>query len=382
MLAAAIVQRQLPCIDPEADTEEGPDGPDCSPPPVDDACEGVSQRSTQSFVWDCKDIVTTGKAPATAVCVSSAELDQSFYPLSAPTAHLQGDVVRLAFEKGGRLLVADWPPPNLDLYSPSNWSELASCEEENGHLQCVRSCDERHGRLGGCDDWGGEGGDGEGEGTETESYELQAAREAAAREEREAAEARDELSYQECLAACSSGEEGDPEAEPSNAVVYLEYRRSPAPGLFQFDVELAEEDGGVPDHTLLLSFPALHDALAGTDAPDGEDTVHELTTALDVEKLIEGKVVDGLKVYAGIGLNGTPMAVRVSMDGKLAPTELELDDVCEFAEQLKSSKLLERCVVAKAAREEAKVKAAAKADGGVDGGLSPDAGLVDAGVSP
>jgi hypothetical protein len=248
-----------------------------------------------------------------------------------------------------------------------------------------------------CDDWAdsseGEGGDQDGE--NTEPAELQAAREAAEREEREATEAREEVKYQECLAGCESGEEEEP---APIARVSLDYKRSPAPGLFQFDVGIDDDDGGTPAHTLVISFPALHDELAGTAGdPPEEDTVDDLITTLDVERLIEGKVVDGQRVLAGLTLQGTPVAARISMDGKKAPVTLELDEVCTFADETKNTKLQERCVVAKAQREELKAKQAAAAaliaakaaqrDGGVDGGV--DAGMatakavvVDAGVTP
>ena len=119
-LAATIVQRQLPCIDPNAEKDAEADGPDCSPPPLDDSCEGVAARSTQAFSWSCQDIVTSGKAPPTAVCLANADVAESAYPLDGPTDRLDADVVRLAFEKAGRLLVADWPPPNLEFYTPAS----------------------------------------------------------------------------------------------------------------------------------------------------------------------------------------------------------------------------------------------------------------------
>lgn len=369
-LAASIVQRQLPCADPDAPPDDEATGPDCLPAPLADACEGVSARKTQSLAWSCPAIVPTDKGPAAAVCVATAALAESIYPLSAPTLHVEGDVLRLAFEKNGRLVVGDWPPPNVEVYRPENWSELETCAAENSHAQCVRSCDERHGRLGGCDDWA-DGYEGGGEGEEdTEPYELRAAREAAARAEAEAAQARDELSYQECLAGCETGEEAEP--EPISRVS-LAYRRSPAPGLFQFDVELSDEDGGVPAHTVLISFPALHEALAGdAEAPGEDDTVREVVTALDVQKLSEGQAVDGKRIFAGLTQEGFPVGVRASVDGKTPPIDLELDEVCDFAEHRKDSVMLERCGVAKAEREVARAKAAARADGGVrDAGVTP-----------
>lgn len=375
-LAAAIVQRQLPCADPDAEQEDEATGPDCSPAPLADSCEGVDARTTQSLNWKCQAIVPTEKGPAAAVCVANAELAESLYPLSAPALHVEGDVVRVAFEKSGRLVVADWPPPDLELYRPQNWAELATCEAENSHAQCVRTCDERHGRLaGGCDDWGGDGDEGGGDGEEdTEPYELRAAREVAARAEADAAQARDELAYQECLAGCETSEDAEP--EPVSRVS-LQYKRSPAPGLFQFDVTLAEEDGGVPAHTVVISFPALHEALAGTAAPPGDDdTVRELVTQLDVQRLIEGEVVEGKRIFAGLTQEGFPVGVRASVDGKTAPVDLELEDVCDFAEHRKDVVMVERCGVAKVARDAAKAAAAAKA-------AKADAGFaVDSGVTP
>lgn len=385
-LAASIVQRQLPCVDENATPEQDEFQGDCSTPQLDDSCEGVSETSTQSFRWTCQQVAASGKTPAAALCLSSAELTDAAYPVAVETLHVEGDVVRMAFERRGRLVVADWPPPSLALYTPENWAELATCRSENEHSQCVRTCDERHGRLNnGCDDWAdgyqGEGGDGEDE--DTEPYELRAAREAAEREEREAVEARDEVKYQECLAGCETSEDAEPEPI---ARVSLDYKRSPAPGLFQFDVGIDDEDGGTPAHTLLISFPALHEELAGSEgATPEEDTVDELVTTLDVERLIEGKIVDGQRVLAGLTLQGTPVAARISMDGTKAPVLLELDEVCAFADDAKSTPLQQRCVVAKTQRDEAKAKAAAaaaKAAARDAGTVTVTAAAADAGVTP
>lgn len=397
-LAAAIVQRQLPCADPNEEEASDADGPnDCAAPPLDDSCDGVSETFTQSFSWSCQRLPASGKVPAAALCLSKAELAANDYPLNVPTTHVEGDVVRMAYEKGGRLIVADWPAPSQALYEPENWSELATCQAENENAQCVRSCDEKWGKLGGCD-WGDDGYEGEGgEGEDEEPYELQAAREAAERAEREAQEARDELAYQECLHGCDPGHDEDSEEEPISRVA-LEYTGSPAPGLFQFKVKDPEGlDKSSPSHTLLLSFLALHDELGG-DAPEPgeEDTVRELSTVLDVQKIIEGKVVDGQRVLAGLTLEDFPTAVRISMDGKAAPVELDLDQTCAFSEELKHARMQERCVVARAQREEQKAKAAAaaalkaaKLDGGVGGGVdagavaaAPPAAAADAGVKP
>jgi hypothetical protein len=383
VLAASIVQRQLPCVDPEAEAPAGPDGPGCEPPPLDDACLGVAERTIQSLEWSCQ-VVTTPNAPASAVCVATAELQESTYPLSAPTTRVQGDVVRLAFEKKGRLFVADWPSPQLDFYRPPNSAELATCQAENDHAQCIRSCDERHGRLvSACGDWGDDGAEGpQGDDENPEPYEVRAAREAAERAEREAERARDELSYQECLASCEGGSETSPEPI---ARIEVSYQRSPAPGVFQFEVALAGEDGGVPPHTLLLSFPALLEELSAGVTPLTADTVLELSTELDVGKLLEGKPVDGQQLLGGVTPDGVPVAVRIALDGKSTPTPLDLDAVCDFAEQVQNAPMREACAVAKARRDEANAKAqakaaqrAAKADAGAP---PPDAGA-DAGGAP
>ena len=396
-LAAEIVQRQLPCID-ESDAPSDADGQgDCSPPPLADACEGVSETSTQAFAWNCKTLPANGKVPALALCLSRAELAASDYPPTVSTNHLEGDVVRMAYEKKGRLFVADWPPPSMALYEPENYAELATCQSENDNAQCVRTCDERWGKLGGCGDWGGDGYEGEGgdaDGDE-EPYELRAAREAAAREEREAQEARDELSYQECVAAC-----GSPETEEEViSHVSLEYKSTPAPGLYQFAVKGQNEEGKATEtNTLLISFMSVHDELAGNGEPGEEDTVGDLNTVLNVRKIIEGKVTDGERVLAGLTTEDLPTAARITMDGTKPPVKLDLDQTCAFADELKNTLLQERCVVAKKQRDEQKAKdearvaaeaakKAAKLDGGVgDAGTvavaTPTPSTSDAGVTP
>jgi hypothetical protein len=394
-LAAAIVQRQLPCADPDAEQPSDADGPsDCSAPPLIDSCDGVSETFTQSFSWRCQTLAANGKVPGVALCLSKAELATNDYPLDAPTSHLEGEVVRMAYEKAGRLMVADWPPPSRSIYEPENWAELATCHAENDNAQCIRSCDEKWGKVGGCD-WGddgyeGEGGDADGD---EEPYELRAAREAAERAEREAQEARDELAYQECIAGC-----GSPETEEEELTkLSLEYRSSPAPGLYQFAVKGQNEEGKVTEsNTLLVSFLAMHDELAGDAEKPEADTVGELTTVLNVRKIIEGKVADGQRVLAGLTLNDTPVAARISMDGKAPPVTLDLDQTCAFADETKNAQLQERCVVAKKQRDEQKAKAealaaaeaakkAARLDGGVDAGTvvaTPTPASVDAGVKP
>ena len=383
-LAASIVQRQLPCADPDAEAPgEGEGG--CLPPPLDDACLGVAERTFQVLKWDCPAVVASPNAPSSAVCLATAEMQESTYPLYASTPRVEGDVVRLAFEKKGRLFVADWPSPQLDSYRPPNTSELATCQAENDHAQCIRSCDERHGRLATCGDWD-EGDEGQmGDDENPEPYEVRAAREAAARAEKEAERARDELSYQECLASCEGGSQTVPE---SPTRIALSYQRSPAPGLFQFDVSLTQDDGGVPAHTVLISFPALLAELSGSAAPLSEDTVLELSTELDVNQLLEGQPAEGQKVFGGVTPDGIPVAVRVALDGKSAPTTLDLDAACDLGVALANAPMREACVVAKTRRDEAAAKAqvkaaekaakAAKADAGAP---APDAGA-DAGGAP
>lgn len=390
-LAAAIVQRQLPCIDETAQQNEEDERSDCEPPPLDDACEGVSETLTQSFSWRCQQLPAKGKVPATALCFSKAELASSDYPLETPTTHIEADVVRMAYEKNGRLIVADWPPPAHELYEPANWSELATCQSENENAQCVRSCDTRWGKVGGCGDWGYdgyEGQQGEGDDENPEPYELRAAREAAERAEREAQEARDELAYQECIAQCGSPESEEEEIKQ----ISLEYKSSPAPGLYQLAVKGQSDEGKATESTtLLVSFLAAHDEIAGSAEPEKEDTVGDLSTVLAVRKIIEGKVTDGTRVLAGLTLNDQPTAARITMDGTVAPVALTLDETCTFADEIKNTQLQERCVVAKKQRDEQKEKAealaaaeaakkAAKLDGGVDAGVV-DAG-VDAGPTP
>lgn len=380
-LAAKIVQRQLPCVDPDAPGEE-PDGPDCSPPPLDDACEGVDERVYQPFAWSCPAVVTE-QGPATAVCTSPVEMASSEYPLFTTTDKVNGVVVRLAFESKGRLVVGDWPTPKLDYYYPTNDDELATCRASNDSMQCVRACDEKFQRLpGGCDDWAGDGYDGEGGEESEEPAELREARRAAAEAELEAGRARDEVAYQECLVGCGDGEidlENDPVADMS-----LEFKKAPAPGVFQFAAKVPKSDGGVSNRAVLLSFPAFFEAKAGTLELGDKDTVRDLSYEFETEHLIEGPVADGKRVYAGMTPEDTIAVMEVSLDGSEAPQWLGVDEGCAFAEKMKNKDLIRGCKAAQdeRARIAAKVIDAGMPDAGVPDAGVPDAGTSDAGGAP
>jgi hypothetical protein len=97
-------------------------------------------------------------------------------------------------------------------------------------------------------------------------------------------------------------------------------------------------------------------------------------------------VTNGQRIYAGVTLEGPPwrnrgrmpVGVRASIEGELAPVELELDEVCDFALHLQNAFMLERCGVAKAQRDEARAIAAARA-AKADAGTPPS---LDAGGAP
>lgn len=371
-LAAQIVQRQLPCEAAKAEGDER-DGPDCEPPPLDDACDGVAERVYQEFQWGCSHVVAAGNGPATAVCTSRFPSAGSEYPLFTLDDRVEAVAVRLAFENKGRLFVADWPPPSLDLYRPANESELTACGNENAARQCVRNCDSSFNRLpGGCDDWAGDGDEADyGEESE-EPAELRQAREAAAIAEREAAEAREELAYQECLAPCQESETGE---TPEPRLVGLGFKRTPAPGVFQFEALVPQPDGGTSTRALLLSFPAYFQAIDGTLEVPEKDTVLELSEEFETERLIEGPVVDGKQLLAGVSPEGQPVAIEVTLDGSASPVWPDLDEVRAFAEKGKHAGLVAAVDKAKAERAAYAAKLAAK-DAGV-----VDAGVVDAGVT-
>ena len=107
-----------------------------------------------------------------------------------------------------------------------------------------------------------------------------------------------------------------------------------------------------------------------------------LDTVLDVEHLLEGKVLDGGRIFAGVSLAGLPVGVRASVDGKTPPAALDLDEVCAFGEALKAGAMLQPCVGARAQRDDARARAAAKAAKADAGGPPLEGGAVDAGVSP
>jgi hypothetical protein len=118
-LAAAIVQRQLPCATEEDATEvEQDDGARCTPPPVPDSCEGVPERTVRSLEWTCTDVVKVAGARPTVVCKANGEWKSDAWPVNAPTGRIDAEMVRLAFAHRGRLFVADWPAPRLGLYRP------------------------------------------------------------------------------------------------------------------------------------------------------------------------------------------------------------------------------------------------------------------------
>jgi hypothetical protein len=157
-----------------------------------------------------------------------------------------------------------------------------------------------------------------------------------------------------------------------------------------------EEGKATETNTLLISFTSVHDELAGNGEPAEQDTVGELNTVLNVRKIIEGKVIDGERVLAGLTTEDYPVAARITLDGTKPPVQLDLDQTCAFAEELKHTQLQESCVTAKKQREERKAKEearlaaeaakkAAKLDGGVDAGtvvVAPTPSTTDAGVTP
>lgn len=337
-LAAEIIQRQLPCGSDDEDEDGDPPDADwnCGRPPLEDACIGVEPRIRQAPQWTCTDFVTAPGFPTAALCTGEAEWRVGDYPARmVTTPDVDAELIRVAFEHQGHLYVQDWPPPSQDLYEPENADELAACAADNEHEGCVRSCDEKFGRIG-CGDDGYEGeyeDDGEGP---PENPELAAARAAAAEAEREAARAQEELQYQECLDTCGSGD-GETELAPVPDAVSYALKASPAPGLFVLGVSVRTHDGDTEKtdetHSLVLHAPHFV-ALAGGTLTEKDDTVTALDEVLDVQHLQMGKPVDGAVLLAGLGTKGVE-GIRVAADGRQAPEALSSEEVCAFLSKQK-----------------------------------------------
>lgn len=364
-LAAEIIQRQLPCDDGAAaeEDEEHEHYDECGPPPLDDACEGVEKRTNQTLSWSCSDFVTGAGVPPAVICTAGATWESRIVPeIGGGDGDVDTQLVRIAFEKNGHVYVRDWPPPSVDLYRPPNTGPLAACEAENATAQCVRSCDEKYGRAGGCGDGYGDYYEGEHEDEENpDPPELIEARRAAAEAEAQAESARNELAYQECLAPCHADEEVPESPLPKS--VDLSFAMSPAVGVFVFDVkeqDLNEADAGVVEtRSIVLEHPDLFEAASGKLEGE-ENTVAALTAILDVEHLQIGEPSNGTVTLAGLDRDKVA-GVKVAVDGKTPSATLSADDACGF---IAARKKVPKALTAACARRPAPALPAAATDAG------------------
>ncbi|MFZ5442210.1 MAG: hypothetical protein ACOZQL_19535 [Myxococcota bacterium] len=358
-LAATIVQRQLPCGS-DTPADEPQEGSPCEPPPLEDACEGVEPRIVQPLSWTCAETVASPGLATVAVCKSAGAWTASTLPLAVPGERVDADVVRLAFEHHGRLVVADWPPPDLELYRPRNASELDACEATNSQEQCLRTCDERFGRLSGCGDGWGDSPMGEEDEENEEPYELRQAREAAALAEAQAAEARNELEYQECRAPCEveATEEGG-----ALSSVSLTLRKERFPGLFFFDVTIdGHDDAGVSTRQLVLSFDELLEAKRDALELPAEDLVRGLSVVFDTPHLEQLESKDEV-TYVGFDVpTNTVRAVTFSKAADGETRWLNRTETCQLVAERKLAQLEQYCPAARPPAVEAAF------DGGADAG--------------
>ncbi|MEW5741201.1 MAG: hypothetical protein AB1938_19920 [Myxococcota bacterium] len=345
-LAAQVVQRQLPCAAEADDAAPAQEQyyDDCAPPPPEDACEGVEVRTRQSFKWDCSQLSARPGFPTAAVCTADAEWESDVVPdLASTTNRVDGQLLRIAFEKDGHLFVRDWPPPSVDLYEPPNTAELKACAATNEAETCTRQCDESFGRLG-CGPDGYEGEYEEADGEVEDNPDLAAARAAAAQAEAEAQRAREELEYQQCLADCREDDEED--GPQKLELISFTLASSPAPGVFVLRARHLMEDSEEPadeSRTLVLHHPDFVSLAQGALTP-GEDTVKELVELLDVVDL-EVVPEEGSVLLAGLDQD-QPVAVRAALDGKVPPTAVDPREACDVLEKKKpklGKALLEAC---------------------------------------
>ncbi|MBL8913139.1 MAG: hypothetical protein JNM17_20755 [Archangium sp.] len=379
-LAANIVQRQLPCVsDTPADNSEPDDGPgdygeDCAPPELPDECEGVVERTIQSFTWSCGDIIKVAGARPVAVCTASGEWSSDTWPLDVPTARIDAEVLRLAMELKGRLYVADWPNPSTDLYRPHNDEELTQCAARNDDARCIRACEEKYGRIEDVcrryyDDEQGDYDDSQ----EGEDPAVARARAEAEAAEAEAARAREELGYQECLAACEPSAQESEEA-PDPVVARLELRKERFPGVFAFDVSFEDstpDAGALEPNVLVVAFPMAF--VEGDDPEPTDDTVDALAELLLVKSMSKYETPKGTLLF-GPSLKDLPSGAVVT-DGKEPAQILTAWEVCAMVPAAKQGAIAQPCAVLPPPPpvKDAGVDAGV-VDAGIDAGVATDGG--------
>lgn len=371
-LAATIVQRQLPCVSDDEQSDEPEDQRDgCEPPPPPDACEGVPPRTVQDFSWSCVALDERKGAPTVAICSSML------------SGHEVG-ALRLAFLHQGRIIVGDYPAPSVELYQPENVSEISACNDANAVSSCESTCDSRFGHNDCYDPYEGidYGNRGDDDDDNDESAELRAARIAAQEAAATAEYAAGELAYQECRAGCASTPEEEAEVLPSE----FDYVDTIAPGVFQFRNRTGPDaDGGYDEGDAIISFPTYNQVLADNFETD-EDDVQGLSLELySDEGIVTDKPADGALLMAGYHAPNVT-GIKVFLDGKTPVSTLSTADTCAFVERMKNKRLIELCtkqLAEETERAEKRAAAAARADAGIaDAGVPAFDGGVDAGGAP
>ncbi len=381
-LATGLLDPERPCVETkkeesaeesaeaEAEAEEGGCGP-CEAEPYEDACKEVPGRLSPWPAWTCDAVTASGGTlPGAAFCRATFEYPQSTSVGESPNAvgglATSQEVVRIAFEHGGRLYASDFPEPSDTLYHPTNTTGLETCAATTQQNACVHQCDVRFDRYEdpcACDQAPEMHDDdcGCGDGDEEESEESPAVREARLASEaaeaavveaqREAEVAATELKYQQCVAACEPEEpeeapttdaDGNPlPPEPDSVARTARLEASPAPGIFVVTVETQTRtvDGSeieTTSSTQVLEHTALRELWAGK-APSEADTLSSLQTHVQFEDVLrEGDAVSlaplpGMKGATLVGLfQEQVMAVRFSTEREEEAVQpLEPDVVCE-----------------------------------------------------
>ncbi|MCP3139130.1 hypothetical protein [Pyxidicoccus xibeiensis] len=389
-LVSGLLASERPCVEvPKQESEEGegegdaePESasscdPSCDAEPYENSCEDVPERLSQWPDWNCETLARTGEGlPPAAFCRATFEHPEPSDARESPHAinylPTSREVVRIAFEHGGKLYASDWPEPDVDLYHPPNTLGLARCEAANGELSCTHQCDLKFGRYEdpcactpGDDPDDFDHSDDEEVGETNESPDVYQARRAAEAAEEEAAdaqrraeEAAQELSYQECVASCvpdtpmmSDSEAGDSgEPTPARMTRTARLEATPAPGIFvvAVDTRTLAADGKellkvstthVLEHTVLRSVKGLKP----NEAPPDAVKLSSLTEHLEFDDVLRqgGKVslapLSGLKEQGPmvVGLfTGRVVAVSFPTDPEKDAVEMwESSEVCAALEK-------------------------------------------------
>jgi len=327
-LAARVIAEGVGCQQ-EAEGDEGGEG-ECVSSPVTDECENVPETTALSPKWTCHNVLKHGKdVPPSAFCTADVEYPGDFSGAvdGLPTTRT---LIRTAVVIDGRALVADYPPPNFDLFNPPNTDARNICAAATARNECSHACDVQFDRwVDPCresydsQEMGCECGDGAGDegGDEPEEdpavaaarQQAEAAAERAAEAEKEAEEARQELAFTECNSNCEpprpeGGEQEQPNptlaASVEEEVALLE---ETAPGVYLTEVNRLyhNDDGKVVDIvtlTRVLSDPWLSQGvreMADEESDDDLPVLQALALVAEVEDQRHEKLKGRIQVGGG-----------------------------------------------------------------------------------